>query len=155
MRPSRTGAVFYIRRADGHVLVRTREARGLLGGMTEIPGTAWTEQSEPSGDDLRPPLPVRLHRLPGRVDHVFTHFALSLCVHIGEAPAGAAAPPGFRFVSPLALDAEALPSLMRKVVAHVRACDEVSHPRTDRVPASPAPPRRQRERRKRPAPTGP
>ena len=43
MRPSRRGAVFYISRADGHVLVRTREARGLLGGMTEIPGTAWTD----------------------------------------------------------------------------------------------------------------
>ena len=51
VRPSRSGAVFYIRRADGYVLVRTREARGLLGGMTEIPGTAWTGQSEPSGDD--------------------------------------------------------------------------------------------------------
>ena len=77
VRPLRTGAVFYIRRADGHILVRTREARGLLGGMTEIPGTAWIGQKEPSGNDMRPPLPVRLQRLPGRVDHVFTHFALS------------------------------------------------------------------------------
>jgi A/G-specific adenine glycosylase len=154
-RPSRTGAVFYIRRADGHVLVRTREARGLLGGMTEIPSTAWIEKKEPSGDDLRPPLPVRLHRLPGRVDHVFTHFALSLGVHVGEAPAGADAPPGFRFVSPVALDAEALPSLMRKVVAHVRALGEVSHPRTDRHQTSPASPHRHRRPRKGPAPTEP
>jgi A/G-specific adenine glycosylase len=155
VRPSRTGAVFYIRRADGHVLVRTREARGLLGGMTEIPGTAWTGQKAPSDEDLRPPLPVRLHRLPGRVEHVFTHFALTLSVHLGEAPAGADAPPGFRFVSPMALDAEALPSLMRKVVAHVRACGEISHPRTDRDRTSSAPNHRHRTRRKRPAPTAP
>ena len=65
------------------------------------------------------------------------------------------APPGFRFVSPTALDAEALPSLMRKVVAHVRAFGEVSHPRTDRDRTSPASPHRHRKRRKRPAPTAP
>jgi A/G-specific adenine glycosylase len=161
VRPSRSGAVFYIRRADGHVLVRTREARGLLGGMTEFPGTAWTGQNELSAEDLQPPLPVDLHFLPGRVDHVFTHFALSLRVHLGEALAGVTAPPGFRFVSPLALDAEALPSLMRKVVAHVRAFGEVgafgevSHPRTDRDRTAPASPRRHRKRRKRPGPTAP
>ena len=137
-RPSRQGDVFYIRRADGHVLVRTRETRGLLGGMTEIPGTPWTEAAKTTDKnaaiDLQPPLPVRLRALPGTVEHVFTHFALSLRVHIGDATAKSVAPPGFRFVSPSALDAEALPSLMRKVVAHARAFDGSPH-RTDLEPA--------------------
>ena len=37
----RRGAAFVARRADGFVLVRTRPAKGLLGGMTEVPTTEW------------------------------------------------------------------------------------------------------------------
>ncbi|MGH6936971.1 MAG: A/G-specific adenine glycosylase, partial [Methylocella sp.] len=40
-RPLRQGAVFFVRRRDGAVLVRTRPPTGLLGGTTEIPGTGW------------------------------------------------------------------------------------------------------------------
>ena len=40
-RPVRFGAAFYVRRDDGAVLVRTRPPKGLLGGMTEFPGTPW------------------------------------------------------------------------------------------------------------------
>ena len=38
----RHGASFVVMRADGHVLVRSRPTKGLLGGMTEVPSTAWT-----------------------------------------------------------------------------------------------------------------
>ena len=38
----RRGAAFVVLRADGFVLVRTRPAKGLLGGMTEVPTTQWT-----------------------------------------------------------------------------------------------------------------
>ncbi len=38
----RRGAAFVALRADGSVLVRTRPAKGLLGGMTEVPTTDWT-----------------------------------------------------------------------------------------------------------------
>ena len=37
----RRGAAFVARRADGFVLLRTRPAKGLLGGMTEVPTTEW------------------------------------------------------------------------------------------------------------------
>ena len=37
----RRGAAFVARRADGFLLVRTRPAQGLLGGMTEVPTTEW------------------------------------------------------------------------------------------------------------------
>ena len=33
----RRGAAFVVVRADGHVLVRSRAPKGLLGGMTEVP----------------------------------------------------------------------------------------------------------------------
>ncbi len=39
----RRGAAFVVRRADGKVLVRTRPAKGLLGGMTEVPTTEWSK----------------------------------------------------------------------------------------------------------------
>ncbi len=39
----RRGASFVVTRADGRVLVRSRPAKGLLGGMTEVPSTAWTQ----------------------------------------------------------------------------------------------------------------
>jgi A/G-specific adenine glycosylase len=124
-RPLRIGAAFYIRRADGQVLVRTREARGLLGGMTEIPGTPWLDEREKQVQDLLAdvpaPLAVPLQPLSGEVEHVFTHFALRLRVYVGEAPIDTEPPAGFRFVPASVLDAEALPSLMRKVVAHARA----------------------------------
>ena len=38
----RRGASFVVTRADGRVLVRSRPTKGLLGGMTEVPSTAWS-----------------------------------------------------------------------------------------------------------------
>ncbi len=47
-RPLRYGAHFWLTDAEGQVLLRRRPPRGLLGGMTELPGTAvaaepWTQ----------------------------------------------------------------------------------------------------------------
>ena len=47
-RAERLGSVFYVRRG-ADVLVRTRPDKGLLGGMTEFPGSAWTADGDPSG----------------------------------------------------------------------------------------------------------
>jgi A/G-specific adenine glycosylase len=49
---------------------------------------------------------------------VFTHFPLELSVFATEVPARTRAPKGARFVSLARIDREALPTLMRKVVAH-------------------------------------
>ena len=38
----RRGAAFFVMRADGAVLLRSRPAKGLLGGMTELPTTEWS-----------------------------------------------------------------------------------------------------------------
>src|SRR5208282_999839 len=42
-RPLRHGAHFWLTDAAGNVLLRRRPPHGLLGGMTELPGTAWRD----------------------------------------------------------------------------------------------------------------
>jgi len=119
-RPVRQGAAFFIRRADGAVLVRTRPPKGLLGGMTEIPGTEWSEDFELASAPEHAPLPTAYRKAMAWVEHTFTHFHLQLDVYVGEVPQTCLAPEGCRWVAGDALDGEALPSLMRKVVSVAR-----------------------------------
>ncbi len=123
----RRGAAFVACRADGFVLVRTRPAKGLLGSMTEVPTTDWTVDFEASAAlQSAPrfsPLPggereLVWRRVPGLVRHVFTHFPLELVVCVAELPAATEAPAGMRWIALSDLGGEALPSLMRKVLAH-------------------------------------
>ncbi len=123
-RPSRAGAAFFLERTDGAVLVRTRPPKGLLGGMTEIPGSPWSADFDPAQALDHAPAPGKWARLPGVVEHVFTHFALRLTVFRAAARAGVNTPEGYRWALKDDLDGEALPSVMRKIVAHVRAQGE-------------------------------
>ncbi|MGO7465409.1 A/G-specific adenine glycosylase, partial [Rhizobium ruizarguesonis] len=41
-KPVRYGAAFIAVTGDGEILLRRRTDSGLLGGMTEVPTTAWT-----------------------------------------------------------------------------------------------------------------
>ncbi len=120
-RPLRRGAAFYILRADGAVLVRTRPQKGLLGGMTELPGTPWSADFDPAAARRLAPLKARYRRLDGFVTHGFTHFELRLTMYLAEVEAGAQAPEGCRWAPAGGLDAEALPSLMRKAIEAARA----------------------------------
>jgi A/G-specific adenine glycosylase len=121
-RPLRRGAAFVVLRADGCVLMRTREPKGLLGGMSEVPTTPWTHDFDADGADrLAPRLGRRQPqwlRLPGSVRHVFTHFPLELVVYRAEVRHGTSAPAGARWVPLSELDGEALPSVMRKVLVY-------------------------------------
>jgi len=132
----RRGAAFWVVRADGRVLVRTRPPRGLLGGMTEVPTSPWTHDFDDSrATDAAPHLPgrrPRWRRLPGVVTHVFTHFPLELVVYATALPAGVPPPPDMRFVAFDQLAGEALPNLMRKVVA--LAVDGATRPRSRHRP---------------------
>jgi A/G-specific adenine glycosylase len=119
-RPARQGAAFFLRRADGAVLVRTRPPKGLLGGMTEIPGTQWSGHFDVSHALQEAPMAASYRKLGERVEHVFTHFALTLSVFVADVPQNVTTPAGCRWVGAQALDGEALPSLMRKVVAVAR-----------------------------------
>src|SRR5262249_37744524 len=115
----RRGAAFVVVRADGCVLVRTRPPKGLLGGMTEVPTTAWTHDfAEATALAVAPLSRARWRRIPGVVTHVFTHFPLELAVYAAQVPASTRARDGMRWVALSELPGEALPNVMRKVVAH-------------------------------------
>jgi A/G-specific adenine glycosylase len=125
----RRGAAFVARRADDCVLIRTRPVRGLLGGMAEVPTTEWAADFEETKALAEAPRIIGSQKLitwrsitwrktPGVVRHVFTHFPLELMVYRAEVPGTAEAPAGTRWVAIDRLGDEALPSLMRKVVAH-------------------------------------
>jgi A/G-specific adenine glycosylase len=113
-RPVRFGAQFFLTDSQGQVLLRRRPPRGLLGGMIELPGTDWRPDPWPRQEACaQAPMPGPW-RAAGQVRHVFTHFELLLDVYAARVPAIAAA----GFLRPAAaLDAEALPSVMRKCVA--------------------------------------
>ncbi len=116
----RRGAAFLVMRGD-ELLLRTRPERGLLGGMTEVPGSDWlVAQDDQSALGQAPELKAgtRWRRKAGVVNHVFTHFPLQLAVYVADVPPRTRAPKGMRWVEIAALDDEALPNLMRKVIAH-------------------------------------
>jgi A/G-specific adenine glycosylase len=116
--PAHVGAVFWLTRKDGAVLLRRRPEQGLLGGMMEFPGTPWCDEMV----DLAPHAPAGCawRALPGTVRHVFTHFKLELTVYSGSC-ARASSVDGI-WARPERLDEFALPSLMQKVAAHVHGC---------------------------------
>lgn len=115
----RRGAAFVVCRGD-ELLLRARPAVGLLGGMSEVPGTDWREEDDHTALKQAPALCGigRWHRTTGVVTHTFTHFPLQLVVYTAKVPARTKAPAGMRWVPIAGLAEEALPKLMRKVIAH-------------------------------------
>ena len=90
--------------------------------MTEVPTTDWSHDFDDKNALRGAPRLSRTspkwRRLPGVVRHVFTHFPLELAVYAAEVPRSAGAPDGARWVSIDELPGEALPTVMRKVLAH-------------------------------------
>ena len=126
-RPVRCGVAFLALREDGHILLRRRHPKGLLAGMTEVPSSEWREQWIGADEALRM-APVRADwwAVPGTVTHTFTHFRLELVVYRAVVPAEAtltlwADQERCRWVARRNLVEQALPSVMRKVIAHALA----------------------------------
>ncbi len=117
-RPARVGAAFVAYRADGAVLLRRRAEKGLLGGMTEIPGSDWLAKFDRKTALLQAPIEADWRKITGSVSHVFTHFSLELQVFVAEISQGTQAPENCWWSHEV--DAEALPSVMRKVVELAR-----------------------------------
>ncbi|MEA2864414.1 MAG: A/G-specific adenine glycosylase [Bradyrhizobium sp.] len=116
----RRGAAFVVSRGD-ELLVRTRPEKGLLGGMTEVPGSGWLAAQDDKAALAQAPALKGVagwHRKAGVVTHVFTHFPLELVVYTARVSPRARAPEGMRFVPIATLKDEALPNVMRKVIAH-------------------------------------
>jgi A/G-specific adenine glycosylase len=123
----RYGASFVVTRADGHVLIRTRPEKGLLGSMTEVPSTGWAHELAEAEALEQAPLKLKWRKLPGVVEHGFTHFPLQQTVYVAGVPAKTKAPAGMRWVALADLHGEALPNVMRKVLAHAGLAADVSH----------------------------
>ena len=119
-RALRRGAAFVVTRGDD-LLVRTRPEKGLLGGMTEVPNSDWVaDQSDRVALKQAPALKTvpRWHRKAGVVTHVFTHFPLELVVYTARVATRRRAPEGMQWVKIATLKDEALPNIMRKVIAY-------------------------------------
>ncbi|MBS0533054.1 MAG: A/G-specific adenine glycosylase [Proteobacteria bacterium] len=119
----RRGAAFVVLRADAkgnmQVLLRQRPEKGLLGAMTEVPGSDWSHDFDvATALDAAPKFAkAKWRKLAGEVTHVFTHFPLALTVFVTQVPKTAAAPKGARWVETAHLRDEALPNVMRKVLS--------------------------------------
>jgi A/G-specific adenine glycosylase len=119
--PLRHGVAFWMVRAGGDVALQRRPPKGLLGGMTEVPGSDWRAQTWSEQDAGKAaPLKAKWRALPGIVTHTFTHFRLEVAVHTTDLSAAQARKLGSDIIwTPLAKIGDAgLPSVMAKVAAH-------------------------------------
>lgn len=115
--PTRRGVAFWVERADGAILLRRRAEKGLLGGMMEVPSTEWGDQFP---QHIMPPVEAKWKKLVGLVEHTFTHFHLELMVWKTRLAEDVSFPAiqNFTWVHRSHLHAEALPTVMRKIVSH-------------------------------------
>ena len=123
-RPVRYGIAFLALREDGRVLLRRRPDRGLLARMIEVPSTDWADD-DPDLQTALQSAPVKADwwQVPGTIIHTFTHFRLELTVM--RAVVAVECPLTFwasqercLWVPRRELKTQALPSVMRKIVAH-------------------------------------
>ena len=111
--PRRHGAAFVLTRAGEVALVR-RPPRGLLGAMLGLPTTGWGPAA-PTSAECEAAAPARAAWRPvGEVEHVFTHFPLTLRVLRAPAPAATAADLTW---TPAAEAARTLPTVFAKALA--------------------------------------
>jgi len=88
-KPHRHGAVYILVRGGAVALTR-RPPTGLLGGMLGLPTTEWRSEPWSEAEALAdPPAPADWRKV-GDIDHVFTHFSLTLAVYWARARTAAA-----------------------------------------------------------------
>ncbi|MBI1243582.1 MAG: A/G-specific adenine glycosylase [Alphaproteobacteria bacterium] len=119
-RPLKRAIAYVLTDRQGAVWLRRRADDGLLGGMMEVPSSEWAA-GEPSAKIARAAAPAALawRELPEKVRHGFTHFELELTVWTAQARRADVS--GGQWVAADGLDAVALPTLMRKVIARAIA----------------------------------
>jgi A/G-specific adenine glycosylase len=121
VKPTRRGMAFVLANRDGAILLRKRPAKGLLGGMDEVPSSPWREGRLVVAEALeQAPVPANWQVLDGGVRHTFTHFHLELKVARATAATSRLArlAPGSAWVTLDRMTERALPTVMRKVIAH-------------------------------------
>lgn len=106
-RPRRFGAAFRAQRGDSVWRIQ-RPEHGLLAGMMALPATEWRAEPWTRADALRHAPAKARWRHVGAIEHVFTHFSLTLDVYAAQA-----APEGDGHWGGL----EGLPTVFRKAAA--------------------------------------
>lgn len=114
-RPLKRGAAFVAHDGNGAVLLVKRPEKGLLGGMMEPPMGPWTEVFPTAKEAmLQAPFRAAWKKRPGIVRHGFTHFELEIEVYVAEVTKRPRS--NGTWVSDMSK--AALPTVMRKVIAH-------------------------------------
>jgi A/G-specific adenine glycosylase len=113
-KPVRQGAAFVAVTSDGEILLRRRVDSGLLGGMTEVPTTAWTSRLDGGTTTEHAPFAAAWEPC-GTVVHVFTHFELRLSVFRARTLRVECTDGWWEPVTNL--DAQALPTVMKKAIS--------------------------------------
>ena len=111
-KPRREGVAFVATDDVGQAFMIVRPETGMLGGMTAFPSAGWTPQ-DPPADPAAPlvaaPFDADWRLLDESVEHVFTHFALTMKVAVARID-GKGEGEGWKRVRPAGM-----PTLMRKV----------------------------------------
>ena len=117
-RPLKRGAAFLALDSRGAIYLVRRPEKGLLGAMLQPPLGEWRGHFPDRDTALaEAPFSGGWCRKPGFVRHGFTHFELELEVYVANFRAR---PNGEgMWLAPKELDSAALPTVMRKVIAHV------------------------------------
>lgn len=115
IKPTRYGWAFVAVREDGCVLLRQRPDHGLLGGMTEVPGTVWAEE-KPALPFAAAPYQAGWNKKCGTIRHTFTHFHLEVDVVMSLFPRGQEPAKNCWWAAHKDVSGEALPSVMKKIL---------------------------------------
>ena len=117
----RRGAAFVVTRGD-ELLVRTRPEKGLLGGMTEVPGSDWLAAQDDKAALKQAPVLKGVDALASQAGrrHPCVHaFSAGACgLHREALPPAAVRRKECAGCRLRRLRDEALPNVMRKVIAH-------------------------------------
>ncbi len=116
-KPHRFGIAYWIEQ-DDHVWLVQRPANGLLAGMRALPDDQWKARQDGNGGH---PFEGSWRRHTASVDHVFTHFSLTLAVDVADGTVRDDTLPTGVWWPIKALDSAGLPTLFMKAAKAVLA----------------------------------
>jgi A/G-specific adenine glycosylase len=130
-RPLRRGAAFVARDTKGAVLLVRRAPSGLLGAMMQPPLGPWADQFPQKDEAMQQaPFAASWRKCAGMVRHGFTHFELEIEAYVVELSGRRAMPAALEpvWITQERLGEVALPTVMRKIIAHALAGEQPALP---------------------------
>ena len=108
-RPHRQGVAWVLRDDGGRIALVRRPDKGLLRGMVGLPTSDWTGGTPDAFPPVAADWPALIWKDAGAVEHVFTHFSLTLSVRVAQGQ-------GDFLWTPEAEALAALPTVFRKAL---------------------------------------